>query len=120
MKKYLISLIVLWGCYGRPEIDGFNRQEWDNGASNCEARMNLAAVLLSNFDQLKGSSQNEVRNLLGKESRHELFTRTQKFFYYDLSCETDSVPMELRFRFDALGKLREGAIEKKPLDLLKP
>jgi len=104
---------MVCSCYQAPEIDGFDQGRWNNGAQDCRtSRLPEAQIILSEFSTIKGSSQNEMKLLLGKPSRHQLFNRNQKFFFYQLTCPDSLNKSEyLRLRFDALGSLREGTLE---------
>ena len=104
---FFIPVLIL-SCQTSMEIEGFDPIRWANEDARCTGlRDQMAVVLQSNFPKLKGLSQQEVKNFLGKPIRHELYNRTQKFFYYPITCGTDSIQQELVFRFDALGNLRE-------------
>ncbi len=118
MKNFIqISALffLLFACYTTPELAGFDASQWKLALQDCATdRTDLGRLIVDRFDELKGSSQNEVRNLLGKQDGHELFNRNQKFFYYNLTCpdQQDEI-LQLRLRFDALGALREANIVKR-------
>ena len=109
-----ISLLVS-SCYHAPEVPGFDADKWKASPETCDGyRIGSIQLLLDNFEVLKGSTQNEVRLLLGPESQHSLYLRNQKFFFYDLNCANYSGKKEhLRIRFDALGHVREILREEK-------
>ncbi len=107
--------VILLACYSAPQIDGFDSQRWKSALTDCtDYRLQHVQLLLDEEGTLKGEGQNQVQQLLGKPTRHELYNRNQKFFYYDLNCEGDTAMYQLRIRFDALGKLREMSQELKP------
>ena len=117
MKKILLSLsltlFLLSGCYKAPKLTGFSQENWQMNVDECgKEKLQEAENLVTNFSEIKGSSQNEISLLLGKPERHELFERTQKFFFYQLTCpDSAGRTQQLRLRFDALGSLREGLVE---------
>lgn len=107
MKRLLIlGLWVLTGCYSAPDIDGFDIEKWESAIENCtDYRMDKAGEFLDQHsDKIVGLNQNEIKELLGNPSRHQLFNRNQKFFFYSLNCD---VTHELRIRYDALGRVKE-------------
>lgn len=107
-------ILFLSGCYQAPKIPGFESDKWKNSLDNCDGyRAEASQVLLDQWQDLKGASQNEVRQLLGKETQHQLYLRNQKFFFYDLNCPDDTTQLQLRIRFDALGHVREMLKEEK-------
>ncbi len=110
----LIALLVI-GCYRAPEVPGFDPEKWKVSLASCDGyRVESSQLLIDNFDVLKGATQNEIQLLLGPETRHSLYLRNQKFFFYDLTCQDNPGLQEhLRIRFDALGHVREVLREEK-------
>ncbi|MEM9324448.1 MAG: hypothetical protein AAGA85_02285 [Bacteroidota bacterium] len=107
--------LFLAGCYSAPSIEGFDADRWKESLANCDGyRLQGVALLLDQVDIMKGSGQNSIHELLGKPTRHELYNRNQKFFYYDLTCPDVEPGEQLLIRFDALGNLREISKEFKP------
>ncbi len=80
-KQLVIALLlIVCSCYEAPEIEGFNSETWKKSLASCQNnREALARLLMDNFAQIKGSSQNEIQLLLGKAERHQLFSRNQNF-----------------------------------------
>ena len=105
-KIYFVALLALASaCYRPPTVDGFDPVLWRTAIDECGTyRVEAVRVLLDQKDQLLGLNQNEIAELLGPAARHELFSRNQKFFFYQLSCENEQ---ELSIRFDALGRIKE-------------
>ena len=117
LMKVLVSFVVLFlvGCYGTPKVEGFDSQRWKTSLANCDDyRLQHVDLLLQQAEDLKGTGQNGMQQMLGKPTRHELYQRNQKFFYYDLNCGAAGPEEQLRIRFDALGNLREMTRELKP------
>ena len=84
-------------------------------------RNNLTENLLASKNELKGLSQQEMSELLGKPDRQELYARGQKFFIYHLSpapdCQEPSPNQEyevLYIRFSALNEANEIFVEMLP------
>ncbi len=110
IKPRLFMLVALiWiasSCYSTPEIPGFNTKKWLAFNEDCSDYRLIegSELILEHEELLLSYGQNEITNTLGPPSRHELFNRNQKFFFYDLDCLEKET---LRFRFDALGRLKE-------------
>ena len=72
-------------------------------------------ALLRQKDKLKGLSQDDIVEVLGKPDQNELYKRNQKFFYYLLSpgkaCGSDSTAHRLSLRFNAMGFAKEVLVE---------
>ena len=111
----IVLMMFLSSCYQPPELTGFDKSKWQSNLDECGSeKLEEAENLIAHFADIKGSSQNEMRLLLGKPDRHELYERTQKFFFYQLTCpDSTETVQQLRLRFDALGSLREGLVEIK-------
>ncbi len=94
-----------------PEIEGFDSDSWEKSLEECDnyRKENAFRLTSQNGDPLLTKNQNEIKSLLGNPSRHRLFNRNQKFFYYNLDCNNDQV---LSIRFDALGRVKEVMVEK--------
>lgn len=73
------------------------------------------AELTKQKDKLKGLSQGDIVELLGRPDQNELYKRNQKFFYYLLTpgkeCGSDSVAHRLSLRFNAMGFAKEVLVE---------
>ncbi|MEQ8337198.1 MAG: hypothetical protein RIA62_07620 [Cyclobacteriaceae bacterium] len=109
----LIPLAICFSCYNAPQIAGFDEQAWQQSISCDQDRLNQAAILLKNEERLLASNQNEIQELLGSPNEHELYSRNQKFFYYDLRPKCDTIPgQRLSIRFDALGRVNDIQIIK--------
>ncbi len=110
---FLFSLIFCFSCYKTPKIEGFDSNNWNISISCDKDRLEEGNVLIKNEALLLTSNQNEIQALLGNPNEHELYSRNQKFFYYDLKPKCDSVPgQRLAIRFDALGRVNEIQIIK--------
>ncbi|MBR08258.1 MAG: hypothetical protein CMP48_11370 [Rickettsiales bacterium] len=113
MKKLAIPFltILLTGCYSLPNIPGFNQDIWQVPITYCDQdKMDLANILVEHKDQLLGEGQTQIKKLLGQPDEHELYKRTEKFFYYNLTpgdtCDIET-PRRLSIRFDALDRAKE-------------
>lgn len=110
MKNLLLSALLLFlaSCYSIPEISDFNQEAWENEAITCEnKRLEQAQTLVDQSDKLLGEGEAEIKELLGKPSEHELYTRNQKFFYYNLHQQDCPEARRLSIKFDALDRAKE-------------
>lgn len=108
LNKYLILAVVIVGCSSNPSIDGFDPAAWQK-ADVCSAdRIEGALLLEENEQMLQGMIQTKVEEFLGVAPRHELGKRSEKFFYYPIRSDCDSLPNQsLQIRFDALARVKE-------------
>ena len=113
MKKsvFLILAITLAGCNSTPKIPGFNEEIWKVPITYCDQnKLDLAKVLIEHKEQLLGEGQTQIKSLLGQPDEHELYKRSEKFFYYNLTpgdtCNIQT-PRKLSIRFDALDRAKE-------------
>lgn len=119
MRKYigLFGLLLLFNCspQEKTELTDFDNEAWIADAEGCKnVRLGLIENLIGVKDELKGLNQNEIVALIGKPDRHELYKRSQKFFYYSISpsekCEQyedEKSPIYLSIRFNATGLAKE-------------
>src|SRR5690606_24103495 len=119
----LLLILSLASCQGKTDITNFNEDQWKQDAYACkEQRANMEKDLLGARKELLGLTQQEIRKLLGKPERQELYTRGQKFFMYYLSpavrCKEAGEITNARmvfFRFSALNEVNEIFVEEVPL-----
>ncbi|CAM9992082.1 unnamed protein product [Chrysoparadoxa australica] len=109
MKNWILLFPFLFiSCYQSLKIDGFDQSVWERPITCEEDRIDEAKILMKSEKTLLESNQNEIQKLLGHPDEHELYSRNQKFFYYDLSLKCDTLPKKrLALRFDALGRVNE-------------
>ncbi|MEQ8470512.1 MAG: hypothetical protein RIC35_04970 [Marinoscillum sp.] len=108
---YCLLLVLLCSCYSTPKIEGFDPDLWKVEIRYCDqSKVELAKVLVNHKDQILGEGQAQIKKFLGQPSEHELYRRTQKFFYYNLTpgdtCDIKT-PQRLSIRFDALDRAKE-------------
>lgn len=116
-SKYLkaaylfLASIILVSCYSTPKIEGFDVESWKAPFKYCDQnKIKLAEVLIAHKEQLLGEGQTPIQKLLGPPNEHELYRRTEKFFYYNLTpgdtCNLEN-QRRLSIRFDALDRAKE-------------
>lgn len=118
MNKLQVLLFFLLTCCGNPipQMDGINMQQWRTDKNGCRGeRLRYLNPLQTQREKLKGLSQDEIVELLGRPDQNELYKRNQKFFYYSLTpgkdCGLATVARRLSIRFNAVGLAKEVVIE---------
>lgn len=110
MKKVLpiLLLIGLSGCYKKLELEGFDKDKWEQPGVCGTYRLEIAEFLIEHQDVLLEATQNEIESLLGSPGEHELYNRNQKFFHYRLTpsaeCDSYETINYLSIRFNAIGR----------------
>ena len=115
LKLYnLIPLLCFIACNSNNPLNDSNLELWKSSDADCNGnRLEVLESILENKSYFTGMSQEEVKNVLGKPDRHELYNRNQKFFIYYLQapdCQnavSDEKFKHLSLRFNSLGKLSE-------------
>lgn len=78
----LLSL-VFFSCREEIDIPNFDRFAWQKDDLGCNGiRAEAVDLLLSHKKNLKGKSELQVMNYLGKPDRAELGQRNKKYFIY--------------------------------------
>ncbi|MEM6524431.1 MAG: hypothetical protein AAGF85_11310 [Bacteroidota bacterium] len=124
IKKYLLHtvmfLTLVTSCGSRQELSNFDYDTWVSDPNGCSGRrLAIQPSLERNLESLKTLNQNEVKELLGKPDKNELYKRSQKFFIYQigpgeecgLSLATPSPYLSIRF--NAMGLAKEVLIYNK-------
>ena len=107
----LLLVLLFTSCYQPPKIDGFDTDQWSAALTECTDYriVTIEHLVKEQEEKILSLNQNEVSNLFGNPSQHQLYNRNQKFFYYQLDCENTK---RLALRFDALGRVKEIQVEK--------
>jgi len=121
MKKLIILLcyFLLVSCSNNRDFpkDKFDQALWKSDAMGCS---NQRLKLLNNFNLIKEElyelSEVEIRSVLGKPDKVELYKRKQKFYYYFIENGTQCSKTEaeeisegrsIMVRFSALNAVNE-------------
>lgn len=119
MKKWLFLSVVLIAC-GKPmpDLAPLDLVEWKEDKNGCQRfREQNISHLINQLEELKGLSEKDIIELLGRPDRNELYKRNQKFYYYDVdpgkACADSIVEnQQLVLRFNAMGLAKEVTVEK--------
>lgn len=104
----ILCALLLQSCYSIPEIEGFDESSWLSKIEGCETKkLHLAKLLVEQESMLLSEGEAEIKGLLGAPDEHELYSRNQKFFYYNLTTDDCNPAQRLSIRFDALDRVKE-------------
>lgn len=116
-----LVIIVLSCGKALPALEGIDLSRWAGDRDGCQSyRSSSIDEIRRQKDELLALDEMAINKLLGKPDRHELYTRSQKFYYYSLdpgpSCPApaDSA-RQLVLRFNAMGLVKEVLIESTAL-----
>lgn len=106
----LLVFLILAAC-GKPipTLEGIDLAKWKDDKDACAGkRKSMEAAMKAESQKLKGLSEMDIVDLLGRPDENELYKRNQKFFsYYILSgpnCpDHEPRPLRLIIRFNAMG-----------------
>ena len=106
----LLMLLMLAACTKPlPDLEGVDSQRWKDDKNGCAGRrVQMEQAMDKEKDKLKGLSEMEIVELLGKPDENELYKRNQKFFVYYISAGPEcpvpgETPKKLIVRFNAMG-----------------
>ena len=111
-------LLVLFSCGKElPTLESIDLNTWKEDKNGCgQVRTASVASLEEQKEKLLGLSEKQIIELLGRPDRNELYKRNQKFYYFSLDpasgCPSPHAsPRELILRFNAMGFVKEVALE---------
>lgn len=121
MKKGLLFSFVLIACScGKPlpDLSPIDLSQWKDDKGGCKnIRASFISELISQKDELKGLSEKDIIELLGRPDRNELYKRNQKFYYYNVEpgkeCDSLMANQQLILRFNAMSMAKEVTVESK-------
>jgi hypothetical protein len=99
-----------------PNLENIDLEKWKDDKWGCQMeRSKTVPELLLQKGKLKGLSQDNIVDLLGRPDKNELYKRNQKFFFYYLTpgekCGKDTITQRLSLRFNAMGFAKEVLVE---------
>jgi len=113
-----VALSLLFITCGKPlpDLTPIDLTQWKDDKGGCkQQRVNFIEELNNQKDELKGLSEKDIIQLLGRPDHNELYKRNQKFYYYDIdpgkSCNDQLTGQQLIIRFTAMGYAKEVSIE---------
>jgi hypothetical protein len=110
LRLSAILFLLCLGCAKQaPTLEGVDTERWRADKNACLGyRHETEVALTRDKEKLKGLSEMDIVNLLGRPDKNELYKRNQKFFCYYVSpgpdCDSpDERPVQLIIRFNAMG-----------------
>lgn len=115
---WLVIILFFYSCQPANPWKGFDSQSWKTDNKGCDgARLKQYEWVLINKNELMGKSSTDVKAIFGKPNENELYTRSQRFFHYDILngqvCDNGDDFWRLSIRFDALNRVNEISLWKK-------
>ncbi len=118
LNLFFLPALLLFAC-GKdlPALTGIDNGKWKDDKNACEGyRQSVAPSLKEELTKLKGLSEMDILQLLGRPDQNELYKRNQKFFYYYIQpgpvCpKPDSTTQKLIIRFNAMGYAQRVSVE---------
>lgn len=111
------SLILITCGMPLPDLAPIDLDKWKNDKGGCnQLRITFLTELQNQKDELKGLSEKDIIQLLGRPDQNELYKRNQKFYRYDITAgkncsDPDADGQQLIIRFTAMGYAKEVSIE---------
>lgn len=114
-----LGLFLLLISCGKPlpDLTPIDLEAWKADKGGChQKRMAFLTALQNQKEELKGLSEKDIIQLLGRPDQNELYKRNQKFYRYDIApgknCDASSGAGEkLVIRFTAMGYAKEVSVE---------
>ncbi len=111
-----LSFILITCGKPLPDLTPIDLAQWKDDKGGCkQQRIKFIEELKNQKDELKGLSEKDIIQLLGRPDHNELYKRNQKFYYYDVDpgkgCENPATGQQLIIRFTAMGYAKEVSIE---------
>jgi hypothetical protein len=116
--KTLLFVFLTGSCSTAPVLKDFDLESWKNDKNGCnKKRIELVDQLIGQRTKLLSLDEMEMVTAIGKPDRHEIYKRSEKFFYYsidpDSSCATQTDQARtLVVRFNAVGLAKEINVEE--------
>lgn len=110
-------VILFYGCSQSGTIlNGISSSKWKLDRNGCNGyRETIEKQLASELEKLKGLSEVEILNALGRPDQNELYVHNQKFYSYWISCAPTcenykSNPHRLTLRLTSIGIVQSAKI----------
>lgn len=113
---FLLAVLIFASCGGE-KLEGFDAEKWKTDDNGCNGqRISMKEIFEFQHEKILGLHENELKAMLGKPDKQELYVRSQKFFVYYLEpgplCQKgNEFPLTLHIRFNSLGFTNEVFLE---------
>lgn len=121
MRRSLLCSLLLLVCFSCsrpiPEITGVDLNAWKDDSYGCKGnRKTYVGAIREQRDKLKGLSERDLVNVLGKPDKLDLSEHHEKFYYYyivPVSCDPpNGATTSLIVRINATGVSKEVTLEE--------
>lgn len=106
----LLILFLLSACSKPlPTLEGIDLDKWKDDKNGCLGiRQSMEEAIQREHSKLKGLSEMDIIEMLGRPDQNELYKRNQKFFYYyirpgNMCSNPEPTFVRLEIRFNAMG-----------------
>ena len=111
-----LSLFLIACGKPLPDLSPIDLVQWKDDKGGCkQLRSTKVEELKKQKDELKGLSEKDIIQVLGRPDHNELYKRNQKFYYYDIDpgkiCNDSTAGLQLVIRFTAMGYAKEVTLE---------
>lgn len=109
-KGLLILLLLVQCSPDLPTLENIDTKAWKDDRNGCHGeRSKMSGAILLESQKLKGLTEMQVIELLGKSDVNELYERNQKFYHFYIDAgpacsNADTAALRLTLRFNATGR----------------
>ncbi|MBL7848981.1 MAG: hypothetical protein JNL40_16050 [Cyclobacteriaceae bacterium] len=109
LSTFILCAVLVSCTNPLPTLEGMDISKWKDDKNGCFGkRQEMEPALTQQMNKLKGLSEMDIVDLLGRPDENELYKRNQKFFSYYVTpgpdCpDPEELPKKLVIRFNAMG-----------------
>lgn len=106
---FILSVFLLTACTHQPDLTGFDAESFKQDRGGCQGqRSKQIEWLKAHKMELRGTTSNNMEDILGKPDIQQLADRNQEYYIYFLEpgphCnQQTSQAKSIAFRFSAMG-----------------
>ncbi|MEN9730202.1 MAG: hypothetical protein RLZ91_1319 [Bacteroidota bacterium] len=106
---FILSVFLLTACTHQPDLTGFDAESFKQDRGGCRGqRSKQIEWLKAHKMELRGTTSNNMEDILGKPDIQQLADRNQEYYIYFLEpgphCnQQTSQAKSIAFRFSAMG-----------------
>jgi hypothetical protein len=106
---FILSVFLITACTHQPDLTGFDAESFKQDRGGCQGqRSKQIEWLKAHKMELRGTTSNNMEDILGKPDIQQLADRNQEYYIYFLEpgphCnQQTSQAKSIAFRFSAMG-----------------
>ncbi len=118
LSQCLLAVLLVSCGRDMPTLPDIDIEEWKGDKNGCHGyRAGKEIELRQSLPELKGLSEVDIVQLLGRPDQNELYKRNQKFYYYFVTAapgcpNASAASMKLILRFNAMGYAQLVSLEQ--------